>query len=277
MPSNRTKRQQTASLPQAAPTLDASPLLEVRSLCKNFGGLEAVKNVRFECREGETLGLIGPNGAGKTTVFNLITGFVRPTSGQVIFAGRDLVGSSPSGVCRAGIARTFQGVRLFRNMTVWENVWIAQNARTNYLAPIQWFRPTEDPALSGEVERILEEFRLLAKRDVLAGELAFGDMRRLEICRALATRPRLLLLDEPASGLTPVETNQLIDELRQLSGTGLTIIVIEHDMHVALGISDRVIVLNFGQMLATGSPAEIRRNPEVIEAYLGSSVESAHA
>lgn len=251
-------------------------VLEVDRLSKRFGGLLAVNDVGFSCKRGETLGIIGPNGAGKTTVFNLITGFTKPSAGQIVFQGSNVTGNSPAHICRKGISRTFQGIRLFRNMTVWENVWLGQNERARYLIPFSGERGGEK-LLREEVEALLKDFHLEAKADSQAGELAFGEMRRLEICRALATKPQLLLLDEPASGLSPVETTQLMDDLRRLSQSGLTIILIEHDMNVALGLSDRVIVLNFGELLAEDTPAGIRQNKSVIEAYLGNAAEAGHA
>ncbi len=259
--------------------MTSSDLLDIRGLSKSFGGLEAVKNVHFTCSAGETLGIIGPNGAGKTTVFNLITGFVTPTRGQVFLDGEDITGRKASYVANLGISRTFQGIRLFREMTVWENVWLAQNERARYLRVFPFLRSVNEAEFHDEIEQLLSDFHLLQKRDHQAGELAFGDMRRLEICRALATRPKLLLLDEPASGLTPVETHQLIDDLQRLKRKlpELGIAIIEHDMHVALGLSDKMVVLNFGQLLATGSPSEIRKDSKVIEAYLGSAAEAVDA
>ncbi len=252
-------------------------LLEIEGLSKHFGGLRALDDIDVSCQRGETLGIIGPNGAGKTTVFNVVTGFSRPTSGTIRFDGAAIAQKTAAQICRLGISRTFQGVRLFREMTVWENVWLGQNCQAKYLNPIFWSRGVDEAALRADVEALLEEFQILAKKDAKARELSFGDMRRLEICRALATKPKLLLLDEPASGLTPVETTRLIDDLRKLSDAGLTIILIEHDMHVALGLSDRIVVLNFGQLLAQGTPTEIRHNPAVIEAYLGRSAEAVNA
>ncbi|MCK0103249.1 ABC transporter ATP-binding protein [Pseudohalocynthiibacter sp. F2068] len=252
-------------------------LLEISGLTKRFGGLEAVSGVDFVCREKETLGIIGPNGAGKTTLFNLITGFTVPTEGRITFDGKNITGARPHRIVNHGIARTFQGVRLFRGMTVWENVWLAQNALVNFMFPTFFSSRGREESLRAEAEQLLSDFHLLGKKDSKAGDLAFGDMRRLEICRALATQPKLLLLDEPASGLTPVETKQLIEDLRRLSRTGVTIAIIEHDMNVALGLSDQMVVLNFGKLLSTGTPDEIRNNPQVIEAYLGTAAEDVDA
>ena len=252
-------------------------LLEVEGLSKSFGGLRALDDVDISCTPGEMLGIIGPNGAGKTTVFNVVTGFTRPTSGEIRFRGGSITQMTAAQICRLGIGRTFQGVRLFREMTVWENVWLGQNHRARYLNPLFWSRGVDERALEDEVESLLSEFNLWSRRDAKARELAFGDMRRLEICRALATKPVLLLLDEPASGLSPVETAHLMKDLRRLSAAGMTIVLIEHDMNVALGLSDRVVVLNFGKLLADGPPGDIRKDPAVVEAYLGSMAETADA
>ena len=252
-------------------------LLKIEGLSKSFGGLRALDDVDLSCASGEMLGIIGPNGAGKTTVFNLVTGFTRPTSGEIRFRGGSITQMTAAQICRLGIGRTFQGVRLFREMTVWENVWLGQNHRAGYLNPLFWSRGVDERTLKDEVESLLSEFNLWARRGAKARELAFGDMRRLEICRALATKPELLLLHEPASGLSPVETAHLMEDLRRLSQAGMTIVLIEHDMNVALGLSDRVVVLNFGRLLAEGPPAVIRKDPAVVKAYLGSAAETAGA
>ena len=251
--------------------------LEGEGLSKNFGWRRAIDNVDISCARGETLVIIGPNGAGKTTDINVITGFTQASEGQIRFNGAPITRKSAAQICRLGISRTFQSVRLFREMTVWENVWVGQNYRAKYLNPRFWNPGSKETQNRKDVAQLLEDFNLWPKRKAKARELAFGDMRRLEICRALATKPKLLLLDEPASGLTPVETLHFMDDLRRLSANGRTIILIEHDMKVALGLSDRVVVLNFGILLAEGKPSEIRENPQVIEAYLGSSAERNNA
>ncbi|MGH2689566.1 MAG: ABC transporter ATP-binding protein, partial [Actinomycetota bacterium] len=215
------------------------------------------------------VGIIGPNGAGKTTLFNIITGFVTPTSGRVFFDGAEITGRPPADVCALRIARTFQSVRLFRNMTVWENVWVGQNRMVGYGLRSLLPQRRRERVFSARVDHLLDAFHLGLKRHQLAGALAFGEMRRLELCRALATGPTLLLLDEPASGLTPVETRQLIEDLRGLRDEGLTLMIIEHDMNVAMGLSDRIVVLNFGEKIAEGPPGEVRASPEVVKAYLG--------
>lgn len=246
-------------------------ILDVQGLTRAFGGLVAVNDVSLTVRPGEILGVIGPNGAGKTTLFNLVTGFVPPTAGQVRFLDHDISGLPTHRLVRQGLARTFQTVRFHRESTVWETVWAAQALHLQLMA---WLRSPSrrraaEAELHDEIDHILALTRLSEHHDRLAAELPLGLLRQLEIARALATRPRLLLLDEPASGMNPTETADLVAGIRRLHKSGLTIVVIEHDMDVVMTLVDRIVVLNFGRKIAEGAPDEIQRNSEVIEAYLG--------
>jgi branched-chain amino acid transport system ATP-binding protein len=246
-------------------------MLSLSSISKNFGGLQVLENVTLTLPEGRIVGLIGPNGAGKTTVFNLITGLLTPSRGSIHFLGRQLNGMAPYQITRCGVARTFQNIRLFKEMSVLENVLVAvgqqdQHAAARLLLP---YRGDTEQREKEIVCELLRRLGLFDRADLLAGTLSYGDQRRLEIARALATSPRLLLLDEPAAGMNSVEKQQLMEEVIKLNKSGLSILLIEHDMSFVMGICEQIIVMNFGRVIAVGSSEEIRRDPQVIEAYLG--------
>jgi branched-chain amino acid transport system ATP-binding protein len=239
-----------------------------------FGGLTAVKALNLQIFPQELVGLIGPNGAGKTTVFNLLTGVYRPVEGRITFQGRDITGWKPHAIARLGIARTFQNIRLFGSMTVLQNVKVGArlHMRTGlwHAAWRTYSMLLEEQEVEEEAWHLLREMGLDDVAHYMARDLPYGEQRRLEIARALATHPRLLLLDEPAAGMNPQETTDLMNLIRRLRDEyDLTVLLIEHDMRVVMGICERIVVLDYGEEIAQGTPQEIRTNPRVIEAYLG--------
>lgn len=249
-------------------------LLEVKNLGISFGGLRAVDDVNLNIESGQLYGLIGPNGAGKTTIFNLLTGVYRPTTGTIKIDGVNLVGKSPSEICQAGIARTFQNIRLFKKMTVLDNVKVALHNQVKYSLLTSFLRLPAyfkaEKAMNEKAMEILQVFDLDGQADYLASNLPYGKQRKLEIARGLATNPKLLLLDEPAAGMNPNETAELMETIRLVRDRyHITILLIEHDMKLVAGICEKILVLNFGTELATGAPEVVLNNPEVITAYLG--------
>lgn len=250
-------------------------VLEVNNLSISFGGLKAVDDVSFKLKKGELLGLIGPNGAGKTTLFNMLSGVYTPTSGEIILDGQKVNGISPDKLSKLGVARTFQNIRLFDNLTVLDNVKLAMNQYMEYgilsgifRFPSYWQEENETTELSKE---ILKSLSLEKYFRAYAGSLSYGNQRKLEIARAMATRPKVLLLDEPAAGMNESETQDLMDSIKIIrEKTGVSILLIEHDMNLVLGISERLVVLNYGEILAEGNPREVISNEEVVKAYLGS-------
>ena len=249
-------------------------LLEVKNLGISFGGLRAVDNLNISIEKGKLAGLIGPNGAGKTTAFNLLTGVYLPTDGTITLDGENLIGKGPAEICKSGVARTFQNIRLFAKMTVADNVKVALHNRIKYslLSSIvhspAYFKLEKE--MDEKVIEILKVFELESFADALASNLPYGKQRKLEISRALATNPKLLLLDEPAAGMNPNETIELMDTIKFVRDEfDMTILLIEHDMKLVSGICEELTVLNFGQVLAQGETSEVLNDPKVIKAYLG--------
>ncbi len=250
------------------------PLLETKDLGILFGGLQALDNVYITVDEKEIVGLIGPNGAGKTTVFNLLTGVYVPTKGAIRFEGKSIIGKKPYQINRLGIARTFQNIRLFKYMTVLDNIKVAMNQNMRYSAlegilrlPRFW---KEEKSIDQKARDLLEIFEMEDTADQMAANLPYGQQRKLEILRALASRPKLLLLDEPAAGMNPTETHELMEtirEIREMFGVG--ILLIEHDMSLVMGVCEKIYVLDYGTLIASGTPEEIRSDEKVIKAYLG--------
>lgn len=255
-------------------------VLQCRDLTVAFGGVRAVDGLTFDVQEGEVLSVIGPNGAGKTSAFNCITGFYKPSQGQVLFRGKDITGGRPANIAAAGVARTFQNLRLFGDLTVLDNVRAGMHVRLRQNAfdailHTPRYRRSEAEA-TAEADRWLDFVGVRSDRTQQVRNLPYGEQRRVEIARALAREPRMLLLDEPAAGLNHGEKEELLALLRRISALGIAVVLIEHDMGLVMEVSQRLVVMSYGKEIADGTPEQIRTNPAVIEAYLGAEDEDAH-
>ena len=248
-------------------------LLEVRSLSRHFGGISAVDGLTFHVNEGEIRGLIGPNGAGKTTTFNVISGYYRPTAGEVVYRGEAISGMKVSDIARRGVVRTFQSTTLFHEFTVLENVLVGRHLQTpaGFLGAIFGTARRGARAAEERAREILEFMGLAERSDEVAMNLPHGHQRALGIAVALAAEPALLMLDEPFTGMNPEETRRMMELVRKVRGRGVTILLVEHDMRAVMGLCEKITVLNFGRLLAEGTPAEVRANDDVVEAYLGAA------
>lgn len=248
-------------------------LLTLNALTKNFGGLIAVNEVSFSVNKGEIYGLIGPNGSGKTTIFNLISGVYKPTKGDIVFDDKNIQGLRPDKITELGIARTFQNIRLFKDLSVFNNVLIGCHCKINstFIHDLVGTKTKtyEDKLATERAEELLDFFGLLELKDEKAKNLPYGMQRELEIVRALAVQPKLILLDEPAAGMNPQESNNLMELIFKIRDRGITILIVDHDMKVVMGICDRIVVLNYGSKIAEDIPERIQRNENVIQAYLG--------
>ncbi|RMX08738.1 ABC transporter ATP-binding protein [Corticibacter populi] len=265
----------TSAAPATAPTaaIAGEPLLVAKGLSKRFGGLQALKDVSFTIGQGEIFGLIGPNGAGKTTLFNVMTALYVPDAGSCLFRGEELTRLKPHQIAQHGLARTFQNIRLFASLSALENVMIGQHLRTHagVLGAVLRNRATreEEARIQARALQLLDYVGIAHRANEVAASLPYGDQRRLEIARALATGPLLLALDEPAAGMNPSETVVLRALIEKIRADGITVLLIEHDMKLVMNMCDRVLVLEYGQVLAYGEPQQVQRDPRVIEAYLG--------